>query len=574
MNGNVQRKAIWLWALVGLALPGGAAAQNSAGDDACLKLVPDQASCVFVVPNLEKAFAGVKAFGKAVGAPDEGGPSANDLLEEFVSETDGINLNGTFAFALWPNSKGPLLVCSLENAETWKKSNEAQEADGLLNFEVDDEPRVAAIKDKVLIVGRDKEAVESAVKSGGKFAGAFRAQAGGWAQKNHVVLYVDVPAWKPVIEDGLKEMAKSMESGMGDLGPQGASTAAMFKWVAEQARVVVEEHKTLLAGAHFDTPGIRLTVNHNFKSDGKIAGYLKKVRKPKADALRGLPEGRGFAIMGFEWETPEGSEPLSETLLKAMLEGPFKEKMGDEKFKNAVKQLTEMYRLVTGYNGILMMPPNGKGLAIAGHYLTKDAKAVMKQLQAVYDVSPELMHVFGGGMSMKFTRAQETIGPVQADVYTMTLETDNPQIKGLVENLYGDSPKFYVAPVADGVLYVMGSGDPAKELFEKTVTGKGGKLAETKAVATARGNLSPGPQICILLDLMRLADMGLGFAASMGAPIPPIKLPDTPPSYISMGAYLENETIRGELYISAETIKQIVDASKAMMGGGGGGDSY
>ncbi|HUU95725.1 MAG TPA: hypothetical protein VM487_08285, partial [Phycisphaerae bacterium] len=279
----------------------------------------------------------------------------------------------------------------------------------------------------------------------------------------------------------------------------------------------------------------------------------------QADLLRGLPDERAAVIFGCEWMLPEGTETLSEMALKAILVGPTAETQpADQERAAKIKRAIAAYGQLSGYNGAGMFAPGRKGIPAAGLYMTKNPKLLMQNMQALTELSTQMMGAFAPGVSVELTRRQETIGAVQADVYTFVFETEDEQMGDMLSAMYGESVTLYVAPHSEGVLYAQGPADTAREQMSKLLAG-GGKLSKNQDVAAALKTISPNPQMCLLVDLAPVFGWAMGLVGAAGGPIPDIDLPEKTP-YIAFGFYFERDTMRAELWVPSPTIKTVVEA--------------
>ena len=555
-------RSLLLLAGFGLALSMPAAGQPSPLDNV-LKHVPDDAALVVVIPDTDKLVAGLAAFGKAIGVEDLATINKQELIEElqeselFETLAEVLGSVETFALALGPSHEEPLAILSVRDPHALAMFKLAIEVEEAADAESRDE--FAKVVGNVVIWGTDEQFVEAAATASGKVAARMRKELSSLGTGNNVLLWIDVPAWKAQIDQAMTMAEGILQMGMAMAGPEAEAGMGLWKWVLDSCRTFVNETQVYGATVRIGADGVFGADVAKFEADGKVAGYLKKARKSQADLLRGLPDERAAIIFGCEWMLPEGTETLSEMMLKAMLAGPTAETQpADQERAAKIKRAIAAYGQLSGYNGAFTPTPGGKGIPAAGLYMTKNPKLLTQSMQSLTEVGMKMMEAFAPGVSIKVTHRQETIGTVQADVHTFVFETEDEQVGDMLSAMYGESVTLYVAPHSEGVLYAQGPAEAAREQMSKLLAGDG-KLSKNQEVAAALKTISPNPQMCLLIDLAPVFEWAMGLAGAAGGPIPDIDLPEKTP-YVAFGFYLERDTMRAELWVPSPTIKTVVEA--------------
>jgi hypothetical protein len=569
-------RSLLLLTASGLLLSAKAEAQPSSLDRV-LKHVPGDAAMVVVIPDMGKLVTGLAAFGRAIEVGELADIDTQGLAKKLCQAeliggmSEELHSVGSFVLAMGPEYSAPVVIFRISDPAGLAAVKMALEVSDPAGQEEREE--LARVVNHVVIVGKDEDVVEAAASGDGELVGRLRKELYPWGDDKSALLFVDVPAWKAQIEQGMRmaETFLQMSAAMG--GAQAEAGIAFWKWVLDSCRTLVGEAQVYTAAVRVGTEGIFAADLARFEPDGQVAGYLKQVRKSSADLLRGLPADRPPLVFGCEWLLPEGSETLNEKMARAML---FAQPAGTQPAEQhravAVEQALVAYRYMSGYSGIVTFGPEGKGICVSGLYLTEHPKRLMENVSGLA-VAGMLMRGQGAVVSLDMQRRQETVGGVRADVCTFTFGVADEQMRAVLELLYGESMELYAAPRPEGVSYTLGPVQAARTRMEKLLSGGGGKLSGSKDVAATLKAISPGPQMCVLADLAPLFEWFLNIAVVGGAPVPQLDMPDQT-AYVAFGLYLERDTVRAELWVPAEPIKALIEAVEEVKAGTGGEPPY
>jgi hypothetical protein len=556
---------------VALARSVGAASQ--AALEKVLKYVPDDTHLAVVVPNLEALVAGCAALGKGVGAERLAALTVADLLEEPLgSSASAVDKSGAFILAVSAADTSPLMIGSVGSVEAWKGATKpADLPGGALLFELGDERWAAVTRENVAVFAREKEDLQRALRSSGTFARRWTEQAADQLTGRQVVLWIDVPAWRGLLDQQMTAVTKGVNLGMAAAGPGAETAVEVWQALLEQVRKLLSETETYVAAARVDGDGVLLRDRVTFKADGAAAKYLGEVKKTKRHLLRGLPAEGSAIALACEWEMPPGTETLNELLVKALFKlDTLKEKVGAEKLEAALSRNVAIYRKVSGYSVAVVAGPREEGLMYCGVYLTGEGGAVQRDLRAVCEMCPDLLNAWGMYPSTSLAREPEKIGGVEADAYRFEFGTDNAQVQAAVQAVYGKDPVLYMAPHGQGVAYAFGPREAARELLARVLAAGGPEFSQDKRVAALFATLSPDPQACVILDAPRLLDMVRTMTKRLGAPFPPVQITGKDLPLIGCAMYLDPQAVRGELFVPAAPVKAIIGAFEKPGGDGEG----
>lgn len=526
-----------------------------------LKYVPDDTHLVVVVPSLDQLMSGLTQFSKAIGVDD---PEI-DILEEPLGEAAAaVNTAGPLVLAVSAEREDPLLIVSLTSTESWKATTQPTTLpDDVLVFELGDERYAAVSEHQVAIVARERAELQRALRSTGERGRRFLSQNREWLGRRQVVVQIDVPAWRAVLEQHLDMIELSTSVGMADV----EASLQIWEWLFKQIKEAIFEVETYAASLRFDADGASFEQRAVVKPDGHIGRYLKAVRKPKRDLLRGLPSGGAMAFAS-EWEEPAGKHGFYEALVKVMMQmESVKEKLGAENVEAVTKTCTEMYRQLSGSSGVLTTAPGGRGMVFGGLYLTKEGPAVQRSMRTILELYPDMMSAWGPLPSATVRCEREKISGVDTDVYHFSFETEDVQLQPVLEAFYGQDSAMYMAPHPEGVFFALGPQEHARKAVSQALAGQTAPLSKDKRVAALMESLSPDPQICLLVDIPQVFELGVAMMQEVGAPIPALVVGGKGLPLAGCTFYLEAQAVRAEVFVPTEPIKALVEAFEGLAGG-------
>lgn len=555
-------------ALLACLAAGSASAQN------VLKQIPDDAGLAVVVPNLNRLAASLMAFGKAIDVKDLEELNAEKMLLETVDSTDGINADDGFAMAVSPrNDSQPLLLCTLSDAAAWKKSSGAApdaEAEGLLAVVVQGDDMYAAIKGDVLMLSESAAMVRAAMNSKGKFAAAFAKSAGSLAGDSQILLYIDVPVWRTKVDEGLGMAEMMLPMLLGNIpGPaQNAQTSVAFiKFALSELRGLIHDARSVVLAARIGSDGVRITEVLGFDEKSKTAAYLKSAKKSDKDLLRGLPDLPFAMAFAYDWETPPDAPTFSEKMLDVVSELlPADDAEKKQLIKKGLDKARSLYRRISGINFALAAPPEGAGMIFWGAYLSKNPTAVQKEMTELMTQHSDLMGALSMGVQTEIVHESGRVADTPVEIYKFKITSDDPMANQMMQQMYGDTPTMYTVVKGSELLYVMGPAEEARKRLEQNLSGKLSGLSTNKRLSAANATISPNPQAVFYIDVAQLAEFAAQMAA-MGAPVPEFKISKQVP-LVAGGCYLEAPAFRGELFVPAACVREIVAASKSAPTGG------
>jgi hypothetical protein len=527
---------------------------------AILKHVPDDAHLVFVVPSVQRLAAGLSGLGRATGLHEAAEITAASLLQDIADNNAGaLDPEGGLALALSAEYEEPVFIATVKDASAWSSTTKPTSLrDGVDVYQLGGERGVALVSGNIAIFARDRAEARRALDATGKFAARWGREISDRASERQAFVLVDVPAWRDVVNARLTILMRSMAMGMAAAGPDTESAMQIWNWVLEQSKQLIGEAQGVLGSVRLDSAGVRLDVRITFRADGAVGKYLAQVKKPQRDVLRGLPAGDGNVIVGFEWEDAPGTEGLNEAMSRALLNmESIRERIGPERLEAVLKRSVELNRKVPGANVVFSILPGGRGMLYWGLYLTDQGPAVQREFRAICEFAPEVMNAWGTFPASIKPVETETIDGAQADVYQFSFGEGSP-MQPMMAAVYGAKPTLYMTPHQEGLLYVFGPQEAAREKVKQALKPPAKPLRQDARVKHALQQLSDGPQACLLMDMPALLSGASELVQQIGLPVPPMKLtaPDAP--LIGATFYLDPDAIRGELFVPAEPIKAVI----------------
>jgi hypothetical protein len=272
-------------------------------------------------------------------------------------------------------------------------------------------------------------------------------------------------------------------------------------------------------------------------------------------------------VVASEWILPPDEKSLSEQMLDIMVAAAPDVAADENEGKRTAQKATELYRLMSGYSGVLSFGADQQGMRGSGIYLTDKPQAFFDGFPALWKVSVSATKAMTPWLSMEAAEELETIASVKARVFRFKVAGgDDEELDALLKSIYGESTAFLVAPHAEGMAYAMGPGEVARQDLEKLLTKKGRPLSDDPQVAGALKKLSPKPQVLALLDLPSLLAWSFQFSGMPVAEMPKFEVPKDCP-FVSFGMYLDEAECSAELFVPAKAVKVIVEWTSGPSGG-------
>jgi hypothetical protein len=381
------------WVAWGQA-PTSQSAALPAGVERVLKYVPDDTHLLIIVPSMDGLATGVAAFGKAIVLPELAEVNAREMLTEMLgANAAALDTHGALVLALSAAHDEPLLLATLARDEGWKGTTQPTRLDDeTLVCEFGPERFLAASTNGVAILAREKSELRRALEARGKGGERCAAALAPCLAQRQVALYVDIPAWKSVIDAQMTLVSQGMYMGMAAAGPDAELGMQVWNWMLEQVKNIVAESRTFVATVRIDAQGVFADGRATFDADGQVVRYLQGVQRPRRDLLRGLPTTTAPVLMAFEWEEAPGAVGPQEAMSRAILRmDAVKEKIDGEKLATVMKQTIEMNRRVPGSSAVFSFSPEERGLLYWGLYLTREGPAVQREMRSIWELTPELV---------------------------------------------------------------------------------------------------------------------------------------------------------------------------------------
>lgn len=532
---------------------------------ALLKHVPAKSQVVVVIPSIEKFVKGAQAFGKAAAVEDMEKVTAEELFQmQLGAAFEHMNTSAPVVFAGRFDDDQPIFICVMkEGGAIEKLEGSKKDENGIISFDGGMGTSYAGIDGEIAMIGVSAEQVSGAVKADGKHGEAIGKSFGKLLEKNQVLVYLDPVESKSQIDQGLTELESSAE-GMAAGGPQAAGGAAMIKWMTDSVRYMVGESQAWVIAARLGESGASVDASLQAKSEGKLATYLKGMKKSEVDLLATMPDEKTGMVFGYDWTPPSGSESITEQFMRALLKGmPEGDAAKKEELEKMMKQATEFAKLTTGSTFSLAFSPDKK-LLCSGAYIGRDAKALSAAHEKLAAAQQAMTQAMAQGVDVKVDSSKEKIGSVEASVLKMSFNAEDPVMKEMFDAMYGAGMTFIAGPSPVGLTFAFGPDTPARELFGKLGDGKGPGLGGNAEVKKAMSTISARPAGFALIDLLLLFDFGMTALRAAGMPVPEMKLPQGAPNFVACGLFFDPETVRIEMNVPAAAVKSVVEAFNAM----------
>ncbi|TWT44814.1 hypothetical protein RAS1_12320 [Phycisphaerae bacterium RAS1] len=535
-----------------------------AGDP--LRLIPDESGIVVVCPNLDDLQQHVRSLGKALDVDDLADWQVSEMFDDIdlFDSTTGLDQNGALLIAISPDFQ-PLVICGLKEPDAWKAAVKARGDSGVLELRASGGDHYACIRDGFVAVAADEELIEAVLSTKGVLAERVRAQAEKFRSKRSVYVYIELPALRVAIGQGIELLLGFMQAGMqmAASGPDAEAGLQFWRYVFNLLRDIVAESESYAAALRLGEEGVQFEERVVFRKDGKFAAYLGRLKPAEAPLLRGLHDTGPLAVVGAEWTIDGKCDSALSSFMREMLSAESMRKRVGEKFDEAVRMMCDLYNHMSGYSSSFEMTADHR-LRIQGYYYSADPAETFARLKRCFEISPELMAAQSAAVSCKVQTGVETVAGRECLRYDVEFATDDEAVRRVLETFYGSKMRIYVCQTDLGVYEVMADPESARAALTAALTKEAKPLAASPRVTEALARHTPRPQLIFMADAVRITDFGLKIAGKLGIPAPAIKWPDAPQPYVSYAGYLEPAAYRGELVIPIQPLQTIRKAIKSI----------
>lgn len=562
-----MKRCCWL---IGLVLTVSASLFAGSSLERALKHVPENTGVVVILPSLDGITKGVNAFGKAIDMEEMikfDIVEAMDFEDEVGEGFKVVDRKGAFLLTVTSDAEEGVGIFEVTDPSVFEKMEGAtKDDDGVISV-LSPEERYYGVVGNLILVAKEKSLVRSALKSDGKTGEMIRKTAGDLLDKSQALVYVDTLAMKSKLDEGFmmfEQMAPMMAAMM---GPQGAAAGASISFMVSELKTAVADSRVWWFAGRIGTDGFAISAASHFRDDSKMAAYLKGVKSGKNDLLAALPDQRSIVTVAYDFLAPADSESFSEKLSRVMIaEMKFEDPSERERVESAVKRSVEAARTVTGMSMTLALTPE-KQMVSSGVMFTTDGGLLLKNFEATNEMSQLMGKALGGGaIRWTINTSKETIAGQDAMISSIDLESDDPNVTGMLEMMYGGTRMTSIAAAAkEHVVFAGGPAEASRAQAEKLLKHSGPGFAANSDAKAALASISPKPQGVVLLDFGMAFDWAMGLANAMGGGmIPQVKFDPNVKSMAACGMYLGADSARLEMYVPSQAIKALMDAIKKM----------
>jgi hypothetical protein len=586
---------------IGAATAAVAMAWASAARAAVMDQVPDSATAVLEIRNLDNLNTKISKFADTVGLT-QSAPEFKDPLgavEENLGISDkGINKSSDMAAAVFipgtagiPENGEPmgmfLIPVSDYQAFLGNFTNTKDDGGGITEG-------VDKMKDTVFVAHWGDYAAVAQSKdllakppTGIKLTGAAADDL-----KKDAMLYVNMEPIRavelPRLKDHRDELLKEMTDMQKDMPSEHLKNMfkAFDKLGLDEFREVLEDTKYAVVGADITDDGITAAVAAEFTPDsqfGKLAAAAKGTDQPM---LAGLPD-RKYLLLSGVMASPEFKQQFTAAILDPITKA-FNAGGEDSKTISAlIKAATDQWNHIDSIASGLAVPSAlGKdGLIECVQVIAGDAAALKKDytegFNSMNDMTKSMVPAGQGGAQTTVKADATTVGDVHFDQYTMKIDTGaGPppmQMQLIMNTVFGpEGPGGWIGVVNDKtLLQITGVDDQSALMADAVAAAKTGKdvLSDGKTLQSVM-SLLPKQRVAegfVYLD--QIVSTGVKMGQMFGAPVR-INVPDDLPP---IGATLSSDgvsTVHLDVIVPTPLVQAMVGVVtnlQNMHGGGGPG---
>lgn len=563
-----------------------------AGGPESMDRVPGNAAVVISLRDMEGFVKEFEALEKAMGLPaDVENPIAQ---AQALLGTKGLNSHGSMSVAIMPEADGSMdfeaaepngvMIIPVSNYADFVKGLGAAATEGVQSIRFDE--KEAFVKDigggyaaisnaKATVEGFGDKAAQGAGRS--KAMGATGAMI---ADRSDMVVYVNMPAFKDKMKEGLAEGKAGMAEGPAAMGGEGVAKGLdqMFGFMDR----FVDQSQAAVIGVDINEKGVTLDLGAQFVEGSEMAGYFAQAGN-SGSLLNFLPNQAFLFAGAFDTSSEgvrralKGFSDFSKQMQAAAQQMAAASGAPDTGDVMNLLSLTGDVEAVDASAFCLGASPSG----IMGGIFTNTSTYVKPKDTAKFrGGAQKLVEGMNGktvaGMSYKsvYTPSAATIRGVEVDSWSATMEpaADDPngmQMQMVMNVIFGAGGMGGMsATVGDAVVSTMSQNT---QLMTAAITAakEGNGLGSDSTMKAVQANLPKDRIFEVYIGTKSLMDAAAGLMDMAGGEVSftaPAKV-----SPIAMAGTAGGGGMSMHLFVPADVIKAISDI-KAQMDAVEGGD--
>ncbi len=527
-----------------------------------LRYVPDDAQLVLMVGNVERFAAGVAGLGKAIGVADLGKFSGEAFVRDTLGAPDGVfdREQGLVMAVMANGDESILLGVAAAGHRIATTRPTAFGADAEMT-DLGDDGLVVRTSDGVAILGREESLLRRAVDSTGRLGKTLLQNERELLDRHPLVIHVDVPAWRDRVSQLINLIAQTTYLGMAAAGPDTEAAIQVQRWFFDHAQALLAELETYSVGLTASAEGLFVQDRAAFRPDGVASRYLRAVRKPGRDLLRGLRVERPAILFACEWQLPPDVDTVESTMLKTLFElESLRERLGEEKLAAAIRRAESMHRRLSGYNGAWEWLGEEEGSLASGHYFTREPVEFMDELRGLYTTTPEILSAWGGFPAMTVRHESLQVGERTVETFHLGIPEGGAPSKPDLAVIYGRDPQIVFTQAEGGIAYAIGSAEASRAALDQAVKVTGAPLRASPRIQAALARFSPDPQALVLVDLPAMLAFVASMSEGMGVPFIRVECGDATLPLAGYVLHLDESACRNEVFLPAEPIRAFIES--------------
>jgi hypothetical protein len=267
--------------------------------DSPLDVIPADAKLVVLVNNLERTTQGSEKFATAIGLT----PPQNDLapMTEMMGKlgSQWKMQKGVGIAVMQPGADGIVAVFPVDDAAETLKAVSAEMKGEFGSFDMFGSPAFGMARGKNVLVASTDNTLKS-LSSGSSIASTLSAAQTKLAESSSVFVYVNVPAVKPMIDQGLLE-GDQLEKGLERVAekyPQAVKPLAQI--IRGAVQLLSKDAKALFISLNVDENAAALRLGVELLPDSKARGKMAAFKSTTTDLFSSLPPTNFIMAFGAD----------------------------------------------------------------------------------------------------------------------------------------------------------------------------------------------------------------------------------------------------------------------------------
>lgn len=544
-----------------------------------LALIPADAPCVVVLPNLASTTAKASALAKKI-KPDIDAYCVEAFGEDINLSPGGWDTASPVVLILTrPEFDKSSLLVAFKPKNTKNlivKAGIKEEMPGRCDCPVG--PCWIMVRGDVAFAAQKRSAfrIIKDFESGRSFADTMDSTERKMLEDGDVFVRVNMSRWREKIMAPFALVSQMISLGItAEADPEHLEASqAMASWFIRGLQTVIEQMDSITLSGELTENSLRFTHHHRFATGKTVATYLGSVTNERKDRMALLPDRPFWIAMASNWVCPP-EQSLSTRITEYIMNfEPIGEKMKPDKHDRLIENIRSYYGQLKG-SSLMMSAPMGSlfPMEMIGSYQMDDAAKGLAQLNYIQENASEAVSMMIPGAKMRNKFEDKVEKQFKYSEMPFTLDDLSPKLREEIETVYGSQARYQTLAFGKQEILFCVSQPPMSviELAIQRQKNLPGLSANAQVQKTVR-LLQNQPNMLVLVDADRLlaAAPEMAISAASGRPGPArstTEIADAGPSsqtLVGWSCVVGGDALTGQLAMCTDDFVRAVEGVQRM----------